>query len=165
MRRFGSLARVMSLKSPRTRRPLARAGVVLGPAVLLGPMLAGPAQALRRDDGDDPGEQLSTLEVLLIFGVIPIAVMGLIALLVCLPSLVKSPRGTAGWDGRSAWLGGPAQQPAAVGSGAAPDARTGSPDVLTGSPDALTGTVVSARPRRHAGDPEESGGGGSSARW
>lgn len=141
-----------SIRGPRPAhpRPVARFGAVLTGALVVAVVAAAPVAALERDDGDDPGEQLSTLESLALFGVLPIALMLLIALLVCLPSLIKGPRNKPGinWDAQPEWYGGPqdeAQTPAVAGSG---------------TQQALTGRVVSTGAEGDADD-----GGGSSARW
>ena len=72
--------------------------------------LAGPASAVYRDDGDDPGQGLSYFSSLLIFGVLPLAMFAIIALLVMLPSLAKGPRYRPGlsWWASPVWFGGPA---------------------------------------------------------
>lgn len=111
---------------------------------------AAPVAALERDDGDDPGEQLSTLESLALFGVVPIALMLLIALLVSLPSLIKGSRNKPGinWDAQPEWYGGPQ------------DEATTAAVTSAGGQQALTGRVVST-----GADGDAEGGGGSSARW
>jgi hypothetical protein len=72
--------------------------------------LATPASAVYRDDGDEPGQALSYGTTLLIFGVLPVALFAIIALLVMLPSLAKGPRYRPGlsWWASPAWFGGPA---------------------------------------------------------
>lgn len=104
---------------------------------------AAPVAALERDDGDDPGSQLSKLEALALFGVVPVGLMLLIALLVVLPSMLKGNKGKPGinWDGQPEWYGGPDSAQPALESGQGQQA--------------LTGTVV--------GTGEDAGG--SSARW
>ncbi|MGQ0844864.1 MAG: hypothetical protein ACT4QF_12080 [Sporichthyaceae bacterium] len=112
-------------------------------ALVVGVALAAPAAALERDDGDDPGEQMSTLEALMLFGVVPIALMLLITLLTVLPSMVKGNKKPGiNWDAQPEWYGGPEGEKA--------------PEVEAGR-QALTGTVVSGG--------ETDDGGGSSARW
>jgi hypothetical protein len=91
-----------------TIRTVFRAAAVTGAttgAVLLG----SPAFAAHRDDGDDPGKGLSALETLLIFGVIPVALFLLIALLVSVPSIARGPRYRAdrGWQGPPLVFGAP----------------------------------------------------------
>jgi hypothetical protein len=68
----------------KNKKRTARAGVLLlGTALPL--LLASPAaHAVRRDNGDDPGEGLSVLETLSLFVVAPIALFVLIAVLVTL---------------------------------------------------------------------------------
>lgn len=116
---------------------LAFAGVTLVVAA------ATPVAALERDDGDDPGSQLTTIESLLLFGVVPVGIMLVIALLVVLPGMLKGNRGKPGinWDGQPEWYGGPEGEKPALEPGQ--------------SQQALTGTVVSTG--------EDAGG--SSARW
>lgn len=89
----------------------------LGLSVPLLVVLATPALAVYRDDGDDPGPALSYLNTLLIFGVLPLAMFAIIALLVMLPSLAKGPRYRPGlsWWASPVWFGGPAD-PDAVSS-------------------------------------------------
>ena len=72
--------------------------------------LATPASAVYRDDGDEPGQALSYFSTLLIFGVLPLALFAIIALLVVLPSLAKGPRYRPGlsWWASPVWFGGPA---------------------------------------------------------
>ncbi|MGQ0465534.1 MAG: hypothetical protein ACT4QG_09455 [Sporichthyaceae bacterium] len=103
---------------------------------------AAPVAALERDDGDDPGEQISTLEALLLFGVVPIALMLAISLFVWLPGMLKGNKGkpAINWDGEPEWYGGPDEE---------------KPALAGGGQQALTGTVVS---------PSEDAG-GSSGRW
>lgn len=104
---------------------------------------AAPVAALERDDGDDPGSQLTKIEALLLYGVVPVGLMLLISLLVCLPGMLKGNRGKPGinWDGQPEWYGGPQDEKPALEPGQ--------------SQQALTGTVVSTG--------EDAGG--SSARW
>lgn len=66
-----------------------RAGVVCGVATLSTIVAASPVFALERDDGDEPGEQLSKMDALLIFGGIPIASLLLIWIMCSIPSMFK----------------------------------------------------------------------------
>lgn len=78
--------------------------------------LAVPAQAVVRDDGDEPGQGLSYAASLLIFGGLPLALFAIITLLVVLPSLAKGPRHRPGlsWWASPVWFGGPADPDAAT---------------------------------------------------
>lgn len=62
----------------------ARAGAVTLGATLLTLLSSPAAQALTRDDGDDPGEGLSVFETLTVFVVTPLVLFGVIAALVVL---------------------------------------------------------------------------------
>jgi hypothetical protein len=98
-------------------------------------VIASPALAAVPDDGDEPGEGLTALETILIYGVVPAALIALIALLVLAPSIARGPRYRpgVGWFASPVWFGGPAN-----------------PDVAL------------ARARS---TPVRSEGGGASARW
>ena len=113
-------------------------------AVLLG----SPAFAAHRDDGDEPGKGLSALQTLLIFGVVPVALFLVIALLVSAPSIARGPRYRAdrGWQGRPLVFGAP------------PDLQLPSGTTFTGAP------AVEEAPRDASGEPASEGG-GASARW
>jgi Na+/melibiose symporter-like transporter len=64
-------------------RPARAAGVTVGAALAV--LLTSPtAQALNRDDGDDPGSGLSIFETLSLFVVTPILLFAVIAGLVVL---------------------------------------------------------------------------------
>lgn len=140
---------------PHASKNAARAGLVLG-IVASATLVASPASAeVHRDAGDEPGETISRLKAVLLFGVVPIGLFLLIALLVALPSVVRGPRYRPGqgWQGNPEWYGAPGAEAPAVGGG------YGSPAVATKSSDAeLTGTIVSEESA--SGD-----GGGTSARW
>lgn len=146
---------------------VARIAAVTVSTLLMLLALAGPAAALRRDDGDEPGEQLSTLENLLYFGVIPIGAFALIALLVSLPSIVKGPRYRPGldWQGAPEWYGAPGAEASAESGGYGTPAvsvkKAGAKDADADG--ALTGRIVTAsEPEAQAGSGD---GGGTSARW
>jgi hypothetical protein len=67
----------------KSRRVVRAAGVTAG--AVLAVLLASPAaQALDRDDGDDPGSGLSIFETLSLFVLTPILLFALIAGLVVL---------------------------------------------------------------------------------
>lgn len=117
-------------------------------------LAATPAFAtLHRDDGDDPGKQISKLKALLVFVGIPVGLMVLIALLVLLPSLAKGPRYRLGeeWRAIPEWYGAPREEPAV-------EAGEGHPALEREA--AVTGTVMPSDAETQTGD-----GGGSSARW
>ena len=88
---------------------LALRAVALCASVPLLLALATPASAVYRDDGDEPGQALTYFNTLLIFGVLPVALFAIIALLVMLPSLAKGPRYRPGlrWWASPVWFGGP----------------------------------------------------------
>lgn len=97
------------------------------------------ALALQRDDGDEPGYQLTLLESLGLYVLAPAALFALITLLVLAPSIARGPRyrPSQGWSGQPEWFGG-------VGK---------------------TGDRLSvASPGTDPG-PETLSGGGASARW
>ena len=114
-----------------TRRNTVRAGlragiVTAGTALSLA--LASPAFAVNPDDGDDPGQALSTGASLLLFVGVPVALFLVIALLVAAPSLARGPRYRPGlgWWAAPVWYGGPegdaqtaiaAAEPATEGGG------------------------------------------------
>ena len=131
----------------------ARTGVrsaVLGLGLLLPTLLSNPAFAAaddKRDGGDEPGESLGTLEGVLLFVVVPIALAAVIWLVVSLPSMVKGPRYRPGqnWTAQSQWIGAPEVEGSAAQSGA-----------QSGAPAELTGRVLTEG---------ETEGGGTSARW
>jgi hypothetical protein len=137
-----------------------RTAAVLAAALVWSTLTAAPAFALYRDDGDDPGKQISTLKAILVFGVIPIGLMALIALLVMLPSLAKGPRYRPGldWQATPEWYGAPGAE-AEVESGG-----YGHTPAVAAAPaaeqEAITGTIVAPDAEVETGE-----GGGSSARW
>ncbi|HEY3603251.1 MAG TPA: hypothetical protein VGL04_01170 [Sporichthyaceae bacterium] len=133
-----------------------RAGAVLASAFVWSALSAGPAFALHRDDGDDPGKQISKLKAILVYGVTPISIMIIIALLVMLPSLARGPRYRLGeeWRANPEWFGAPGAEVEAGGYGhghAAVEAPA--------EPAELTGRIVAT------GAEETGEDGGSSARW
>ncbi len=67
-------------------------GVVVGGSAAAVLLATSPALAQIEDDGAEPGDGLSTLETLLIFGAIPLGLFLLIALLVMAPSIARGPR-------------------------------------------------------------------------
>jgi hypothetical protein len=113
-----------------------------------------PALAREQDAGSDPGEPLSPLGTLLIFGVLPVGLFLVIALLVSAGSIARGTRYRPDrvWDATPVEFGIPARPaPAAELTRAA-------------------GTDADASPAPPAGpagppDDDQSGGGGISARW
>lgn len=123
----------------------------MGAFFLASMAVTSPAMAaLKRDDGDEPGESISKLKILGIFVGIPVLAFALIWILVSIPSMVRGPRYRPGkeWQAEAEWYGAPGDE--VEGGNAAPELEGG------GSDAALTGTVV---------QPSESDGGGTSARW
>jgi hypothetical protein len=134
-----------------------RAGAVLASAFVWSALSAGPAFALHRDDGDDPGPQISTLKALLVYGVTPIGIGIIIALLVMLPSLARGPRYRLGeeWKANPEWFGAPGAEVEAGGYGHGHVAVEAKPEQSE-----LTGTIVAT-----GSDESTVKDGGSSARW
>ncbi|MDP9394640.1 MAG: hypothetical protein M3Q27_10505 [Actinomycetota bacterium] len=97
-----------------TRNAL-RAAVVVGTVPLV-QVLASPAFAIERDDGDDPGPGMSWIMAVLIYGLIPLALFALLALLVYLPSAAHGPRYRPGlgWWAAPVWFGGPERAETAI---------------------------------------------------
>jgi hypothetical protein len=134
-----------------------RVGAVLAATFAWSALSAVPAFALHRDNGDDPGPQISTLKALLVFGVVPISISIAIALLVMLPSLAKGPRYRLGeeWRARPEWYGAPGAEVESGGYG-----QHGHAAVSAAEQPELTGTIVATGASDEAGED-----GGSSARW
>jgi len=132
---------------------------VLASTLVWSVLSAGPASALHRDDGDDPGKQISTLKALLLFVVTPIGCSVVIALLVMLPSLAKGPRYRLGEEWRAApeWYGAPGAEVESGGGYGQHAAVTASPEA---EQEAITGKIVPSDAETAHGE-----GGGSSARW
>lgn len=107
-----------------------------------------PALAREQDAGSDPGEPLSPLATLLIFGVLPVALFLLIALLVSAGSIARGPRYRPDrmWDATPAEFGMPMH-----GVRSAPP-----PGELT---------AADAPGAESAELPQDDSGGGVSARW
>lgn len=99
-----------------------RAGraVVLGGGLLGVVLAAGPALAadnpLAPQEGADQGSGLSTGASLLLFVVLPIAILLLLSAVVWLPGAVRSGRyrPQRGWTAAPVWFAGPADPVAAV---------------------------------------------------
>ena len=83
-------------------------------------------------------EPMSTLHALLLLGVLPAAIAGVIVLLVMAPSVARGPRYRPGlsWWAPPEWIGGPAEGVAALDSGEEPRRAIGpggdSPDAQVG---------------------------------
>ena len=109
MRTASRVAPVVPHKVTPVISRLALRAVALGASAPLLLALATPASAVYRDDGDEPGQALTYFNTLLIFGVLPLALFAIIALLVMLPSLAKGPRYRPGlsWWASPVWFGGP----------------------------------------------------------
>src|SRR4051794_1304347 len=92
--RAGSVRLVISSNvRPRSRRRRATALASLWLAVLLVP--AGPALALERSDGDDPGAGLPTGHALLLYVGIPLLVFVTLSFLTFAPGVTRKPRSRA----------------------------------------------------------------------
>ncbi len=97
------------LSSPKVRR---RKTAVITSVVLGGWLALGPAGAALADSGDD-GEVLAAPlplgQAALIYGGIPLAIIGLIWLFASIPSMVSAPRYRPGlsWWANPVWFGGP----------------------------------------------------------
>ncbi|MGQ0629591.1 MAG: hypothetical protein ACT4P1_01000 [Sporichthyaceae bacterium] len=129
--------------------------ILLITTIATSPAFAATVGDDKRDGGDDPGNPISTLKAIGLFGVIPIAAFALIWLTVSLPSMMRGPRYRPGqsWNAQSQWIGAP---------GAEVESRGGAYDTpaLGGEQPALSGRVLETEPPADPGD-----GGGTSARW
>jgi hypothetical protein len=107
-----------------------------------------PVFAQNRDDGDDPGRQLTALENLLLYVAAPLGLFLLISLLVLAPSIAKGPRYRPGlsWWAEPVWFGGPA--------GPAAEVAVGGSSLGAGDVESIMRAVEPTRD-----------GGGASARW
>ncbi len=97
------------------RRVIATSATV-GLMLVAGWVIASPALAQVPDDGDDPGAGLTPFEAILIYGVVPLALFALIALLVLAPSIARGPRYRPGlgWFAAPVWFGGPSNPDTAL---------------------------------------------------
>jgi hypothetical protein len=88
-------------------------------------------------------EPMSTLHALLLLGVLPAAIAGVIVVLVMAPSVARGPRYRPGlsWWAPPEWIGGPAGGLAELDSGEEPRRAIGPGDDL---PDAQAGGGASA---------------------
>ncbi|MFJ9518731.1 hypothetical protein ACIRPK_10745 [Kitasatospora sp. NPDC101801] len=71
------------------KRNALRVGAVSAVATLMMLMTSPAALAATRDDGDDPGKGLSTVDTLALYVAAPLVLFAIIAGLVMLPSLGK----------------------------------------------------------------------------
>jgi len=89
-------------------------------ALVVVPLLtgAGPALALKKDDGEVPGPSLGTGLLLLEFVVIPLGVFLIITGLCLLPSALRRPRYRPGrpWTFDPMWFRGPQEPDSALES-------------------------------------------------
>jgi len=100
----------------------------LAASVPLSAVLASPAAAITRDDGDQPGAGLTALETLLWFVAVPAGLFVLISLLVIAPSAARGPRYRPGssWWAAPVWFGGPQEaDPDAAVAAAQPTGERG----------------------------------------
>jgi hypothetical protein len=97
--------------------------VLTAVAALVMLLNSSPAHALIRDDGDDPGQGLTTLAWTGIFIGLPVLLFVVIALLVYAPSMARGPRyrPDLGWEHAPVWFDGPSDD---SGQRAAPGAAT-----------------------------------------
>ena len=156
----GRLPRVTPPRTPRLLRTLVPA---TGFAAV---WLAGSpaAWALNRDDGDEPGPGLSTLETLLWFVGVPAVICGILALLVYAPAMSRGPRYRPGltWFAEREWVGGPDGASSAGGAaGGAPGGAAGGASAAStaSGPSGAGATAVGS-----TGDARDETG-GASARW
>lgn len=130
---------------------------------------AAPALAREQDAGSDPGESLSPLATLLIFGVLPVALFLLIALLVSAGSIAGGTRYRPDrvWDATPVEFGLPSQPVPAGQLTRSADADAGAPDRAppAGALDAGDASASHPTPPTDPPDDDQPGGGGISARW
>ena len=111
-------------------RRLARTAC-LASALLAGLLTAGPALAANDNlgprEGADLGSGLSAGATILLFVLIPVAIVTVIAALVWLPGLVKAERyrPQRGWSAAPVWFAGPPDPVAAVETADAAGATRG----------------------------------------
>ncbi|MCI0688158.1 MAG: hypothetical protein L0Y54_13110 [Sporichthyaceae bacterium] len=129
--------------------------------------VATPALAQTPDAGSEPGEPLSPLATLLIFGVLPVALFLFIALLVSAGSIARGPRYRPDrmWDATPAEFGMPMHgvRPVPAGTAAA-QLTEGAEAGAAGDAYGEAGRHPEAGETRPVED-DDPGGGGVSARW
>lgn len=102
----------------RTARTVRRAttvsAAVVGLVLAAGPALA--ANPLAPQEGADSGAEISRGTALLLFGLVPLALLLLLSAIVWLPGAVRSGRyrPQRGWTAAPVWFAGPADPVAAV---------------------------------------------------
>jgi len=117
------------VSSPSTVSPVTRTAVrsaLLTATVAALVLLPSAAMADTIDDGAEPGEKLSTLQILFWFVGVPAGLFFLIVLLVSAPYMARGPRYRPGlgWWAAPIWFNGPDSPDAAVRN-AAPTPGTG----------------------------------------
>lgn len=68
---------------------LRRVGATISSTLVITASYVAPAMANKRDDGDEPGAGISTATAIVIFGLVPLAIIGLITLFVMAPGWTK----------------------------------------------------------------------------
>jgi hypothetical protein len=111
-------------------RSATRLAVVVGAVCTTAALTASPALAddiVGPTEGHDPGEGLGLAMGLLLYGVVPLAVLALVALLVFLPGLARGNRyrPARGWAARPVWFAGPVDPDQAIASAQAGDVVRG----------------------------------------
>lgn len=149
----GTVCRVSRIPANRSfvrRRSLLRVAT-MSLSVPLVAVLASPALAYSRDDGDQPGPGLSVLQTLGLFVGIPLAAFLIIAVMVYAPSSARGPRyrPNVGWWAAPVWFNGPGQ--------------TSAPTVAESGSGSEAGAFT--EDEEHAGAARTLAGGGTSARW
>ncbi|MDP4746312.1 MAG: hypothetical protein NWR58_00555 [Candidatus Nanopelagicales bacterium] len=81
-------------------------------SLLLFLTFAQSAQAVIRDDGDEPGEAISGAAIIILFVGIPLLILGLIALAILAPQWSRRARRESGFISHSDtwWLNGPGNE-------------------------------------------------------
>ena len=116
----------------------ARAAAALTLSFGFGTVLTSPAFAVKRDDGDMPGDPMAVGQAFVLFVLIPLSVMAIVWLLVAAPGWTRGGRASS----TDAWTG----DPLVLDSSAAPVAV-----------DSTGSTALAIE--------ESDGSGGTSARW
>lgn len=97
----------------------AAATAVVGLVLTAGPALA-ERNPLAPQEGADRGAPISTSQALLLFGLVPLALLLVLSAVVWLPGALRSSRyrPQRGWSAAPVWFAGPADPVAAVESAA-----------------------------------------------
>jgi hypothetical protein len=111
-------------------RSATRLAAVVGAVVATVTLTAAPALAgdiVGPQEGHDPGDGIGLAGGLLLYGVVPLAVLGLVAVLVFLPGLARGSRyrPARGWAARPVWFAGPVEPEQAIASAQAGDVVRG----------------------------------------